>query len=81
MEICQKSVQVGECVEDAKCRKGNGLGEMIEMMRIRMTFVGWWVDITRRIEANARIDKPSLNLCGRKIGAISKGIIQELVAP
>ena len=89
-------------VKDAECREKNGLGKMIDVMRIRMTFVGWRVDITRNIEANVCTDDHSLNLCGGKVGAtrkkerasqkpqalkskknniLSKGIIQELVAP
>jgi hypothetical protein len=59
-------------VEDAGCREGNGLGKMIEMMGIRMTFVGWRLDITRNIGANACTDNHSLNLCGGKVGATRK---------
>lgn len=52
--------------------EGNELGKMIKMMRIRLRFVGWRVDSTRNIEANACTDNHSLNLCGGKVGATRK---------
>jgi len=39
-----------------------------------MAFVGWRVDITQNIEANACTDNHSLNLCGGKIGATKKKV-------
>ena len=52
--------------------EGNELGKMIKMMRIRLRFVGWRVDSTQNIEANACTDNHSLNLCGGKVGATRK---------